>query len=103
MVNYTLVNSTAHTAKSKSPNTGKPINCVNCHGNISEDHRRGAKDVMRFDGDIFGDKNQCIPRKNKTKFVLLVTNRQNFVKTLGTRCSRNEIALCKLPHITPER
>ena len=40
----------------KSPNTGKPINCVNCHGNISEDHRRGAKDVMRFDGDIFGDK-----------------------------------------------
>ena len=58
----------------KSPNTGKPINCVNCHGNISEDHRRGAKDVM---------KNQCIPRKNKTKFVLLVTNQQNFVKNFG--------------------
>lgn len=31
-----------------SPNTGKPITCVNCHGNISEDHRRGVKDVMRF-------------------------------------------------------
>ena len=40
----------------KNPNNGKPINCVNCHGNISEDHRRGAKDVMRFDGDIFGEK-----------------------------------------------
>ncbi|UAY76942.1 cytochrome c nitrite reductase pentaheme subunit [Pasteurella canis] len=40
----------------KNPNTGKPITCVNCHGNISEDHRRGAKDVMRFHGDIFGDK-----------------------------------------------
>lgn len=33
-----------------SPNTGKPINCVNCHGNISENHRRGVKDVMRFNG-----------------------------------------------------
>lgn len=31
-----------------SPNTGKPITCVNCHGNIAEDHRRGVKDVMRF-------------------------------------------------------
>ncbi|QIW16270.1 cytochrome c nitrite reductase pentaheme subunit [Pasteurellaceae bacterium RH1A] len=31
-----------------SPNTGKPITCVNCHGNISEDHKRGVKDVMRF-------------------------------------------------------
>jgi cytochrome c nitrite reductase, pentaheme subunit len=40
----------------KNPNNGKPITCVSCHGNISEDHRRGAKDVMRFDGDIFGDK-----------------------------------------------
>ena len=46
----------------KSPNTGKPINCVNCHGNISEDHRRGAKDVMRFDGDIFGDKKTNVYR-----------------------------------------
>ena len=102
MVNYTLVNSTAH-LNQKAPNTGKPINCVNCHGNISEDHRRGAKDVMRFDGDIFGDKNQCIPRKNKTKFVLLVTNRQNFVKTLGNI----DVHAMKLPcascHITPER
>ena len=40
----------------KNPNNGKPINCVNCHGNISEDHRRGVKDVMRFEGDIFGEK-----------------------------------------------
>ncbi|PJG85147.1 cytochrome c nitrite reductase pentaheme subunit [Conservatibacter flavescens] len=39
-----------------SPITGKQITCVNCHGNISEDHRRGAKDVMRFEGDIFSDK-----------------------------------------------
>ncbi len=38
-----------------NPSTGKPITCVSCHGNISEDHRRGAKDVMRFDGDIFSD------------------------------------------------
>ncbi len=36
-----------------NPNTGKPINCVNCHGNITENHRSGAKDVMRFHGDIF--------------------------------------------------
>ncbi|KYK89234.1 cytochrome c nitrite reductase pentaheme subunit [Aggregatibacter actinomycetemcomitans] len=40
----------------KNPNNGKPITCVNCHGNISEDHRRGAKDVMLFEGDIFGEK-----------------------------------------------
>lgn len=40
----------------KNPNNGKPITCVSCHGNISENHRRGAKDVMRFEGDIFGDK-----------------------------------------------
>ncbi len=39
----------------KNPNTGKPITCVNCHGNISEDHRRGVKDVMRFHGNIFSD------------------------------------------------
>ncbi|OOF68769.1 cytochrome c nitrite reductase pentaheme subunit [Rodentibacter caecimuris] len=45
----------AHLEK-KNPNNGKAITCVNCHGNISEDHRRGAKDVMRFEGDIFGDK-----------------------------------------------
>lgn len=31
-----------------SPNNGKPLNCVSCHGNISEDHRKGVKDVMRF-------------------------------------------------------
>ena len=40
----------------KNPNNGKAITCVSCHGNVSEDHRRGAKDVMRFEGDIFGDK-----------------------------------------------
>lgn len=39
-----------------NPNNGKPINCVSCHGNISENHRRGVKDVMRFHGDIFSDK-----------------------------------------------
>lgn len=31
-----------------SPNNGKPITCVSCHGNISENHRKGVKDVMRF-------------------------------------------------------
>ncbi|WP_373766883.1 cytochrome c nitrite reductase pentaheme subunit [Glaesserella sp.] len=31
-----------------SPNNGKPLNCVSCHGNISENHRKGVKDVMRF-------------------------------------------------------
>ena len=45
----------AHLAQ-KNPNNGQPINCVNCHGNISENHRLGAKDVMRFEGDIFGEK-----------------------------------------------
>lgn len=45
----------AHLNK-KNPNNGKPITCVSCHGNISENHRRGAKDVMRFEGDIFSDK-----------------------------------------------
>lgn len=39
-----------------NPNNGKPINCVNCHGKISENHRRGVKDVMRFHGDIFDNK-----------------------------------------------
>ncbi|AHG74981.1 Cytochrome c-type protein NrfB [Mannheimia varigena USDA-ARS-USMARC-1296] len=32
----------------KSPNNGEQITCVSCHGNISESHRKGAKDVMRF-------------------------------------------------------
>ncbi|TCP95536.1 respiratory nitrite reductase-specific menaquinol--cytochrome-c reductase complex subunit NrfB precursor [Cricetibacter osteomyelitidis] len=36
-----------------NPSTGNPITCVSCHGNISEEHRRGAKDVMRFQTDIF--------------------------------------------------
>ncbi|WP_410685648.1 cytochrome c nitrite reductase pentaheme subunit [Avibacterium paragallinarum] len=39
-----------------NPATGKPITCVSCHGNISENHRRGAKDVMRFESNIFSDK-----------------------------------------------
>ncbi|MCW9698620.1 MULTISPECIES: cytochrome c nitrite reductase pentaheme subunit [unclassified Avibacterium] len=39
-----------------NPSTGKPITCVSCHGNISENHRRGVKDVMRFESDIFSDK-----------------------------------------------
>lgn len=33
-----------------NPTTGKPITCVSCHGNITENHRRGVKDVMRFHG-----------------------------------------------------
>ncbi|VEB25415.1 cytochrome c nitrite reductase pentaheme subunit [Actinobacillus lignieresii] len=32
----------------KSPNTGEQVTCVSCHGNISENHRKGVKDVMRF-------------------------------------------------------
>lgn len=32
----------------KSPNTDKELNCTTCHGNISENHRKGVKDVMRF-------------------------------------------------------
>ncbi|AHG72645.1 Cytochrome c-type protein NrfB [Mannheimia sp. USDA-ARS-USMARC-1261] len=32
----------------KSPNTGEQLTCVSCHGNISESHRKGVKDVMRF-------------------------------------------------------
>ncbi|MFQ1015009.1 cytochrome c nitrite reductase pentaheme subunit [Avibacterium paragallinarum] len=39
-----------------NPATGKPITCVSCHGNISENHRRGVKDVMRFESNIFSDK-----------------------------------------------
>lgn len=39
-----------------NPNNGKPITCVSCHGHISENHRRGAKDVMRFQTDIFTNK-----------------------------------------------
>ena len=38
-------------------------------------------------------KNQCIPRKNKTKFVLLVTNQQNFVKKLWA----HDVHAMKLP------
>lgn len=34
--------------KTLSPNNGKPLTCVSCHGNISENHRKGVKDVMRF-------------------------------------------------------
>ncbi|WP_273402431.1 cytochrome c nitrite reductase pentaheme subunit [Actinobacillus porcinus] len=33
-----------------NPTTGKPITCVSCHGNITENHRKGVKDVMRFHG-----------------------------------------------------
>lgn len=32
----------------KSPNTGEQVTCVSCHGNMSENHRKGVKDVMRF-------------------------------------------------------
>lgn len=31
-----------------SPNNQQPLSCVSCHGNISENHRKGVKDVMRF-------------------------------------------------------
>lgn len=34
-----------------SPNNSKPLTCVSCHGNISENHRKGVKDVMRFNAD----------------------------------------------------
>lgn len=34
--------------ETKSPNTGEPLKCTTCHGNISENHRKGVKDVMRF-------------------------------------------------------
>ncbi|MGX2967777.1 cytochrome c nitrite reductase pentaheme subunit [Ursidibacter sp. B-7004-1] len=44
-----------------SPNTGKPLTCVSCHGNISENHRKGVKDVMRF--NAFGKaKNKDLER-----------------------------------------
>lgn len=44
-----------------SPNNGKPLNCVSCHGNISENHRKGVKDVMRF--NAFGKaKNKALER-----------------------------------------
>lgn len=39
----------------KNPNNGVPITCVSCHGNISENHRRGVKDVMRFQSNIFSN------------------------------------------------
>lgn len=35
----------------KSPNNGKQITCVSCHGNMSENHRKGVKDVMRFNAE----------------------------------------------------
>lgn len=44
-----------------SPNNGKPLNCVSCHGNISEQHRKGVKDVMRFSG-IKGSKKPALER-----------------------------------------
>lgn len=44
-----------------SPNTSKPLNCVSCHGNISEQHRKGVKDVMRFSG-FRGGKNPALKR-----------------------------------------
>lgn len=44
-----------------SPNTGKPLDCTSCHGNISENHRKGVKDVMRF--NAFGKaKNKALER-----------------------------------------
>lgn len=36
-----------------NPNNGQPITCESCHGKISDNHRRGAKDVMRFQTTIF--------------------------------------------------
>lgn len=44
-----------------SPNTGKPLTCVSCHGNISENHRKGVKDVMRFSG-LDNVKNKALER-----------------------------------------
>lgn len=44
-----------HLSKS-NPATGKQITCISCHGNISEKHRLGTKDVMRFESDIFNKK-----------------------------------------------
>jgi cytochrome c nitrite reductase, pentaheme subunit len=32
----------------KSPNSGEQVTCVSCHGNMSENHRKGVRDVMRF-------------------------------------------------------
>lgn len=72
----------AHLDK-KNPNNGKAITCVSCHGNVSENHRRGAKDVMRLKEIFSVIKNRCIQFKNKTKFVLLAINLTNFVKNYG--------------------
>lgn len=38
-----------------SPNSGKPITCESCHGKISEDHRKGVKDVMRYQENVLVD------------------------------------------------
>ncbi len=67
----------------KNPNNGKPINCVNCHGNISEDHVVVQKMLCVLTAIFLERKNQCIAHKNKTKYVSLATNRKNFVKNFG--------------------
>ena len=43
-------------AEQLSPNTNAPISCRNCHGNTSPSHRNGVKDVMKFESDIFKEK-----------------------------------------------
>ena len=48
----------------KSPNSGEQVTCVSCHGNMSENHRKGVRDVMRFSKmDVrFTSKIKCVWR-----------------------------------------
>ncbi len=41
--------------------TAEPITCTNCHGNASLLHRDGIKDVLKFQPDLFSDKQDYRP------------------------------------------
>jgi cytochrome c-type protein NrfB len=45
-------------AHAVNPNNLGDVNCSNCHGRISKNHRAGAKDVMRYTGDMYSVEDQ---------------------------------------------
>ncbi|EJS92028.1 cytochrome c nitrite reductase pentaheme subunit, partial [Pasteurella multocida subsp. multocida str. Anand1_cattle] len=56
---------------------------MNCHGNISEDHRRGVKDVMRFHGNIFSDEKPMFTVEEQNQVCFACHQPKNYAKHFG--------------------
>lgn len=89
----------------KSPNNGKQVTCVSCHGNISEDHRKGVKDVMRFNaqGKASNDKLERSVHEQNQVCVACHTEDKLREKFWAHDTHANKIACANCHELHPEK